>query len=254
MNAPAPAFSWPADGTIFPLSGIDVSVVPGAHPLQALKRAEIDRNWEAEHAANPALFNGEMLLHRDIHLGPDGVVRASAHLTSYATMLWWRKQADRPVAEHLFPIAVPVTTDGAVLAIEMAAHTANGGRVYCAAGSLDAHDIVEGRVDFAGNMRREVAEEIGMDLASMTPLSGYFGVRCNRAVTLFRAFGLGFDAGEAIARVRAHMARDDEKEIAGPVIIRRADTAARNYPAFMTPIIEWIFGDDSPIRLPSAKG
>jgi 8-oxo-dGTP pyrophosphatase MutT (NUDIX family) len=254
MNAPSVHQVWPAEGRLFAISGFDVRVMDGPHPLQAMRQAEIEANWRAEQAANPALFNGEMLMHRDIRIGKDGLLTANAHLTSYATMLWWRKQHDRPVAEHLFPIAVPITRDGAILAIEMGAHTANGGRVYCAAGSLDVHDIVGGRVDFAGNMQREVAEEIGMDIASMTPLSDYFGLRVNRAVTVVRAFQLPYDAEEASARVRAHMAVDHEKEIAGPVIIRNAETTTNNYPAFMPPIIEWIFGSESPIRIPHAKG
>lgn len=254
MNATSASFVWPADGTIFSVSGFDVPVLPGPHPLQLLRQAEIDANWLAEKAANPALFNGEMLLHRDIWIRQDGILRANAHLTSYATMLWWRKQMDRPVAEHLFPIAVPITTDGAILAIEMAGHTANGGRVYCAAGSLDAHDIVVGHVDFSGNMRRELSEETGLDLEAMKPLTGFLGLRCNRAVTVFQAFCLPFDSREAEMRVRAHMERDHEKEIAGPVIIRDGDMTSRNYPAFMPPIIDWMFSPESPIRPARNRG
>ncbi len=249
MNMSLQGFVWPEEGTLFDLSGYDVSVAAGPHPLYQQRRAEIEANWLAEHEANPALFNGEMLIHRDIRIDAGGRLAATGHLTPYATMLWWRKQPDRPVAEHLFPIAVPITSDGAILAIEMGARTANAGRVYCAAGSLDAHDIIDGsKVDLDANMLREVREETGIDLTGATPVGGYLGVRIFRAVTLFRVFLLPYDAEEACARVRHHMETDDEQEIAGPVVIRDRSREGRNYPAFMPPIIDRIFSTDSPIN------
>lgn len=238
---------WPVEGSIFPVTGFDVSVADGPHPLYDLRRSEIDANWAAEHAANPALFNGQMLIHRDMRRDSEGRITGTAHLTPYATMLWWRKQPDRPLAEHVFSVAVPVTAEGAVLAIEMGEATANAGRVYCAAGSLDALDIRNGRVDYEGNMAREVTEETGLDLSAMQPLTDLFGVRVKRALTVFRVFQCPFNAKEACSRVRAHMETDHEKEIAGPVIIRNAQEA-HNYAAFMPPIIDWIFGGESPLR------
>lgn len=253
MNPFSSGFAWPADGVVFPVSGFDVRVGAEPHPLFLARRDEIEANWLAEVAANPALFNGEMLIHRDTQLRTDGTIAGTAHLTPFATLLWWRKQPDRPIAEHLFSVAVPITADGAVLAIEMAAHTANGGRIYCAAGSLDASDVVDGRVDFSGNMAREVTEETGFRLQDARPLSGYWGVRVNRAVTVFQVFQLPFDAEEACLRIRRHMEDDHEKEIAGPVVIRKRDRAERNYAAFMPPIIDWMFADDSPVK-PFLKG
>lgn len=247
MSMSVQGFTWPEDGRLFDVSGYDISVAAGPHPLYRQRREEIETNWLVEHHANPALFNGEMLIHRDVCIDAAGRLVATGHLTPYATMLWWRKQPDRPVAEHLFPIAVPITSDGAILAIEMSAKTANAGRVYCAAGSLDSHDIVEGKVDLDANMMREVLEETGIDLSTATPLAGYLGVRVFRAVTLFRTYLLPFDAEEACARVRHHMETDHEQEIAGPVIIRDKSREGRNYPAFMPPIIDRIFSSDSPI-------
>lgn len=248
MKTSEHGFIWPEDGTLFNLSGYDVSVANGPHPLYLQRQAEIETNWVAEHAANPALFNGEMLIHRDIRIDAEGRLVATGHLTPYSTLLWWRKQPDRPIAEHLFPIAVPITRDGAILAIEMSAKTANPGRIYCAAGSLDAHDIVNGKVDLDANMLREVTEETGIDLSTATPVGGYLGVRAARAVTLYRIFLLPHDAEEACALVRRHMETDHEQEIAGPVIIRDKSREGRNYPAFMPPIIDRIFSSDSPIN------
>lgn len=248
MNVRASEFVWPGEGRLFPVSGHDITVDDGPHPVYLQRREEIEANWLAEIAANPALFPGEMLIHRDVRLDTEGRLVAIAHLTPFPTLLWWRKQPDRPLAEHVFPMAVPITSDGAILAIEMGAKTANAGRVYCAAGSLDAHDIADGKVDLEANMMREVMEETGIDLSAATPVGGYLGVRLFRAVTLFRTFLLPFDSKEALERVRRHMETDHEQEIAGPVIIRDKSREGRNYPAFMPPIIDRIFSSDSPIN------
>jgi len=56
--------------------------------------------------------------------------------------------------------------DGAIIAVRMSEHTANPGQVYCAAGSLDEGDVVEGRCDLLGNMLREVREETGLELSA----------------------------------------------------------------------------------------
>lgn len=246
MIRDADIFSWPQDGAIFPLRGSDIAVEGGEHPVYTANRAEIEANWQVEHAANPQLFNGQMLLHRDLRIDQFNLLKGQAYVVPYATMLWWRKQPERPMAEHLFPIAVPLTRDGAVLAIEMAAHTANAGRIYCAAGSLDAHDIFNGVVDMDSNMRREVAEETGIDLSLAASVSPYYGLRINRAVTVFRTYQMDFSADEAVARVRSHMEQDEEKEIAGPVIIRDSRAEGRNYAAFMLPILKSIFDGTIP--------
>ncbi len=248
MTSPLEGFVWPEEGRLFSVSGHDITVAEGPHPLYLQRRDEIEANWLAEQQANPALFRGEMLIHRDVALDAEGRLVAIAHLTPFPTLLWWRKQPDRPLAEHVFPMAIPITSDGAILAIEMAAKTANAGRVYCAAGSLDEHDIADGKVDLHANMMREVAEETGIDLSAATPVGGYLGVRVFRAVTLFRTYLLPFDAEEACARVRHHMETDHEQEIAGPVIIRDKSRDGRNYPAFMPPIIDRIFSSDSPLK------
>lgn len=232
---------WPESGELFEIAGVEIELDESEHPLMIARRAEIEANWELEYAANPQLFNGELLLHRDLRLDADGKIRGVAHLAPYASVLWWRKQAERPIAEHFFSIAVPITRDGALLAIRMADHTANAGRVYCAAGSLDAHDIVGGTVDPVHNLFREVAEETGIDLGKAMPRPGYYAVRINRAVTVFRIFDLDFDAKDAVQHILAHMEQDHEKEIAEPVIIRDAETEGRNYASFMPPIIDLIF-------------
>lgn len=243
MNVNA-TLRMPADGVIVPLTGYDVVLKDGPHPVYLERMAEIEANWLAEHAANPALFNGRMLMHSNVHIDPMGRMASEAHLSPYSTMLWWRKQPDRPMAEHLFSMAIPITSDGALLAVEMSAHTANPGRIYCAAGSLDQHDLVDGRADLDSNMMREVREETGLDLAEALDVSGYFGVRVNRATVVFRFFRLPHDTSTCTDMIFRHMEADEEKEIARPVFIRDNRIDVHKFPTFMPPIIDMIFGGE----------
>lgn len=69
--------------------------------------------------------------------------------------------AQRQGGLHLFAYPVLETSDGALVAIRMGAHTANPGQVYFAAGSLEPEDVVDGRCDIEANMRREVRRRPG---------------------------------------------------------------------------------------------
>lgn len=159
----------------------------------------------------------------------------------FSTFMWWRKQADRSGGFHLFGYPVIASSDGALVAIRMGAHTANPGQVYFAAGSLDEHDIVDGFSDIAANMRREVGEETGLDLDLATTDGGYYGVHQNSTITLFRIFRFTLTADEIVAAIERHMLDDEDQEIAGAVVIRSADPTVQPYHGSMVTILDWYF-------------
>jgi len=137
---------------------------------------------------------------------------------------------------------VAISSDGALIAIRMAPHTANPGQVYCAAGSMDESDIVDGHCDVEGNMRREVLEETGLDLNDAVAESGYYGTHVSRSVTLFRIFHFPWTADDMLRKIEAHMLISEEDEVDGAVAIRSADPAAHHYSPAMLPILAWFFG------------
>lgn len=230
----------PDGGVIVPISSVELTVDPDPHPFYVQEKANIQRNWLDEVAAQPALFDGQLLLHRDIRLD-NGHLRAASHLVPFSTFLWWRKQPERLGAAHLFSVAVIVSSDGAIIAVKMGDHTANPGKVYCAAGSLDAHDIVGNVVDPDANMAREVAEETGLDLALAQPGDKTYGLWRDKAFTLFRYFHFSETAEQLLDLIHAHMVQDEEQEIAGPVAIWSPDPAAHNYGPFMPFVLEHYF-------------
>lgn len=234
---------WPPENTVFPVSSIDLAVLAGEHPFHTQQLEAARENWEREIAANPALYDGRMIFQRRLSLA-DGKVKGEAFVTPFSTFLWWRKQRERQGGFHLFAFPVAISSDGAIIAIRMASHTANPGQVYCAAGSMDENDIVDGRADVEGNMRREVLEEIGLDLNDAAADPEYYATHLNRSVTLFRVFRFPWTAEEMLRRIEAHILVSEEDEVDGVVAIRSADPAAQRYNVAMLPILAWFFGDD----------
>lgn len=233
---------WPPSDNPVRVDGLDLALAEGPHPLYAEHRAEIEANWSEEHAANPYLFNGQMVLQR--HLAFDnGIIRGVAHVIPYSTLLWWRKQPAPEGAFHLFGFAVLVSSDNAVIAIRMSERTANPGQVYCAAGSLDLNDVVGDRLDLTGNMRREVREETGIDLDEAEAEPHFYASHADNRVVVFRFYHFSVTAQQMVARIEAHMEVDEEQEISGVVAIRSADPGAHRYNPLMLPILEHRFGN-----------
>lgn len=231
---------WPAEGQVFDVHHVNLAVLNGDHPFHLANVDAAKANWTEAFAANPSLFDGQMALFHRLSLGDEQVV-GDCHMIPYSTFLLWRKRHEPDSGYHLFCFPVLFSSDGALIAVEMGAHTSNAGFVYCAAGSLDASDIVDGHLDIEGNMRREVKEETGLslDIADVDPqLRGF---RLNRTVTLFRRYFLPMTADEIFEHIKAHMAVDHEKEIARPVAIRSADRSAYRFKDSMFPLLDWVF-------------
>ncbi|MDO6963406.1 NUDIX hydrolase [Rhizobium alvei] len=240
MPMPDHALSgFPAENLIFPVRSLHLEVAEGEHPFVCDKRTAIAENWQAEHAANPSLYDGRMVLqHRLSH--DDGAIRGRAFMIPFSAFLYWRR-AERPVeAAHLFAMPLILTKDGALIAIRMAETTANPGRVYCAAGSMDASDVFDGRLDIDFNMRREVGEETGLDLGDALADPVAHACWSQNTVTIFRRFRFDLSEADIVERIGAHIASEAEPEISAAVPIRSADPQAHDYAFFMPPILGWL--------------
>ncbi|MBR0555204.1 NUDIX hydrolase [Ciceribacter sp. L1K23] len=231
---------YPAN-TVFPISGLDLKVSPGDHPWYLAERERAAENWRKEVAANPALFDGKMVFQHRLAL-QDGIIRGEAYMVPFSTFLWWRRQERPSGGLHLFCYPVPVSSDGAIIAVRMGERTANPGQVYCPAGSLDASDVVDGVCEVLGNMMREVREETGLDLRQADDDGRYFACHQERRMMVCRVFRFRQSADELLAAIERHMAEDEEQEIAGAIAIRSSDPDAHPYNPTMPPLLSWFFG------------
>lgn len=231
---------FPPESSVFPVSSLRLQVLEGPHPWFSANGPEIATHWEREIAANPNLFDGRMVFQRELRFS-DGHVEGRSHIVPYSAFLHWRAGGRSGGGHHLFGMPMIFSSDGALIAIRMAETTANPGRVYAPAGSLDEHDVTNGYCDLDSNMRRETLEETGLDLAMMTAEPGYWAVHLLNSVAVFRIFQARLSEVELLAQIQAHIDADPEPEISAAIAIRDPDPAAHNYSSFMLPILKWLF-------------
>lgn len=231
---------FPREGTIFPVTSLDLHVLEDNHPWVAENRAEIAVNWEDEVTRNPALYDGRMVFQRELRFA-EGHIEGRAHMAPFSAFMYWRKLARRVGGFHLFALPLVISSDDALIAIRMAETTANPGRVYCAAGSMDAHDVVDGRCDLDLNMRREVLEETALDLQDAVRDANAFAIHAMNTVIVFRIFRFAMTADAIVDRIAQHIATETEPEITNAVAIRNADPSAHDYAFFMPSILTWLF-------------
>jgi 8-oxo-dGTP pyrophosphatase MutT (NUDIX family) len=234
-------FDLPRD-VVVPVHSAEIDLDAAPHPFETENGAAIGQNWAREKTANPALFNGEvMLLSRLRYRGTrlDGV----CHMVRYATFLLWRRWQPAGSAEHAYTHAMPVTSDNALILVRMAPHTANANRVYFAAGSFEPQDFRGGMADIDFNMMREVREETGLDLSGCERDPIYHLRSSEGASVIFRRYYLGQPAEAVADRIRAFVAAEEEPEIEGPVIVRGPSDLPADMAQHIPAMIEWHFAN-----------
>ncbi|MGS1093591.1 hypothetical protein ACVCNR_03285 [Aquamicrobium terrae] len=235
------SFNLPPN-VILPVDEIDVRLDPAPHPFERDNAEAIAAGWAEQSAGNPALFDGTMVLLSTLTYDK-GRLSGICHAVRYSTFLHWRRHSDTHGAHHAFAHAMPVSGDGALVAIRMAPHTLNAHRVYFAAGSFEPEDFVGGQVDMHRNMAREVAEETGLDLDAAQAERRHHLISTQGGVVIFRRYRFAQTAQALAAHIRGHIAADPDPEISEPIVI--ADSAAR--PAglmpYMPALIDWHFSN-----------
>ncbi len=234
-------FDIPMD-MILPVDAIDVRLKPEPHPYEAQNLSAIDVNWRAEIAANPALFDGTMVLLSSLSYAGRRI-SGKCHAIRFATFMHWRRRPSNDSAQHAFAHAMLVSSDNALVAIRMGAHTASPGSVYFAAGSFEPKDFPDGKVDLHFNMARELNEETGLSIDDARREDQHYFISLESGTVIFRRYFLDDDAETLAARIREFVASEEEPEIEGPVIIRDATDLPAGLSPHMAPLIAWHFAN-----------
>jgi 8-oxo-dGTP pyrophosphatase MutT (NUDIX family) len=228
------------ENRVFSFDAVQLTLDPAEHPWVSAERTAIAGNWARDQVERPWLFNGTVLLHGGLAL-EDGVISGTSHRAPYAALR--QLVATMPDADiwHLFGSALILTADDAMLLIRMAAKTANPGKVYAPAGSLDESDITNGAVDVGGSILREAREETGLDLSGAEAENRLLGWRSGRLIAVFRRFRLEETADVLASRMREHIRTDPEQEIADVVVVRVPQDAGPTAPPYMQAMIDFHF-------------
>ncbi len=225
---------------VYPVREICITVIAGEPDYVMRNRQAIDDNWQQEIAANPALYDGEIYLAPRASLR-DGVLRADYQRTNFRSLLYWRKDENAHKPFHIFGSGVIVSSDNQLLLGQMASHNAVGGRIYFPAGSNDDQDIVDGQVDLAGNARREVLEETGIDLREAKRSSGYTVVMSERSLALFRCYYFDRTANALCQQAEQFIAGQSQPELARVLMTKQGDKLDERSPVYIRTFTDWYF-------------
>jgi 8-oxo-dGTP pyrophosphatase MutT (NUDIX family) len=219
---------------VLPIAGLDLRFEQRPWAFAQARRAEIDAHFAGLQRDKPALWNGRVLLmHR--HAFADGMLRGGWLETDFASFMAWRDWnfPDRAI-RNCFAMAALQASDGAFLLGVMGGHTANGGRIYFPAGTPDPADVVDGRVDLEGSIRRELMEETGLDASTLEAEPGWHAVLAEPRIALMKVLRASEPAETLRARIRAHIAEQKDPELSDIHVVRAPTDFASTMPPFVT--------------------
>jgi 8-oxo-dGTP pyrophosphatase MutT (NUDIX family) len=184
--------------------------------------AKIEEIWAHETAGKSHMFNGRVLIqHRGQVEGR--IFRCGYSGTDYKSFLAWQRMGNPPPQiRNGFAMAALRAADGAFLLGEMGAHTANAGKIYFAAGTPDFGDVVDGKVDLAGSVLREMGEETGLEAHEVQVAQDWTAVLGSSRVAFMRPVRIDLPAAEARALMLERMKSLPEQELADIHIVRSA--------------------------------
>jgi hypothetical protein len=217
---------------------LDLRLQPRPWPFAEVRRAEIDAHFADQQRKKPQLWNGRVLLARDPDFSGERFT-ASYFETDFASFLAWRDWGfpDRDVFNG-FGMGALRCADGALVLGEMAAHTANAGRIYFPSGTPDLDDLSDGKVDIAGSVGREVEEETGLTPVDYQAADHWDCVVSGAAIAMIRLLDVAL-SGEALrARIEANLARQTQPELCAVHLVRGVSELTPATPRFVSAFIE----------------
>jgi 8-oxo-dGTP pyrophosphatase MutT (NUDIX family) len=228
----------PMPVVIHRVTELDLKYRPWAWPFVIERRADIAAHFAGLQIEKPELWNGRILLARNPVFNGD---RFSAEYfeADFASFLAWRDWgfADKGVFNG-FGMGALRGNDGTFLLGEMAAHTANAGRIYFPAGTPDLDDLRGGTVDIAGSVARETEEETGLTAADYRADARWNCVVYGSLIAIIKILEVDMP-GEALrARIEANLATQRSAELSAVHLVRDQRDFNAAMPRYVTAFIE----------------
>lgn len=212
---------------------LDLRVTRWGWPFAETRRSEIDAHFAKLQREMPQLWNGRVLLGREPRFTED---RFSADYfeTDFASFIAWRDWGfpDASVFNG-FGMGALRSRDGAFALGEMAAHTANAGKIYFPAGTPDLNDVRDGKVDIAGSVAREVEEETGLTTADYQVADHWDCVVAGPLIALMRGLQSDLDGAVLRQRIEDNLARQAPPELAAIHLVRCQNDITAAVPPYM---------------------
>jgi 8-oxo-dGTP pyrophosphatase MutT (NUDIX family) len=227
---------------LVPVERLELVLAPRSWAFAQERREEIAAHFAALHRANPALWNGPVLILHE-HAITDGVFHGAYLETDFASLLAWRQWGFcDPAVKNCFAMGALRGSDGAYVLGVMASHTANAGWVYFPAGVPDPSDVHGASVDLAGNLMREVHEETGLGAADLEVQRGWTTVLAGPRIAQIRVLQARETADALCARIRTYIAQQSEPELADLRVVRSPDDFDPMMPPYVTAFLRHVWG------------
>jgi len=216
------------------LTRLDLRFEPAPWAFAEERRAEIEAHFARLRAEKPQMWNGRVLLLRRGEI-VGSVLTGAYSEVDFASFIAWRDWGfpDKS-ARNCFPMAALRSSDGAFLLGVMAAHTANAGHIYFAAGTPDPNDIVGDTVDLEGGVMRELTEETGLTRADVVPEPGWTALTYGQRIALMKIVQARETADVLRARIREFLAGEELPELSDIHVVRSASDLRSVIPAFVS--------------------
>lgn len=239
---------------IVPVERAEITVAPWQWEFAVEQRAEIDAHFAGRQARQPALWNGRVILLKDYRI-EHGTLSGAAFETDFASFVAWRDWnfPDRDVF-NVFAMAAVRAADGGYLLGQMGAHTASAGLLYFPCGTPDPGDVTDGGLDLEGSAARELFEETGIDVATLSAQSGWSLVREENFIALIKTFTSTESANELRARVLRYLASGTRPELSDVRMVNRHSDLTAQVPAFVAAFLDGIWQDESRVVVVSGSG
>jgi 8-oxo-dGTP pyrophosphatase MutT (NUDIX family) len=233
---------------------LELRFAPAHWDFAEERRSEIVAHFADLQRARPALWNGRVLLLHQWSLA-DGVFRGAYLETDFASFIAWRDwDFPDPTVRNSFSMGALQAADGTFLLGVMGAHTANAGKIYFPCGTPDPSDIVADEVDLDGSVRRELAEETGLNAATLNLEPGWTTVFAGPRIAQIKVLRSDETAAALRARIMDHLRQEPQPELADIRIVRGPADLDPMMPAFVVAFLRhrWGSADQPTLAQPEA--
>lgn len=219
-------------GQVLRIATLDLCVEPFDWAFARERRAAIDAHFEAARREKPGLWNGRVLLmHR--HEIVDDTLHGRYFETDFASFMAWRDFGFPDAVKNCFALGALQGYDGVYVLGVMSGGTMNGGKIYFPGGTPDPSDVTGSRVDLESSVRREVREETGLDPSDFDIDAGWHCLPAGSMIALLKPMRAREPAAALQARIRDHIAREAEPELADAYLARGAGDIHPMMPGFV---------------------
>jgi hypothetical protein len=207
-------------GEVLRIETLDLSVGAFDWAFAHDRRADIDAHFEAMRRDKPGLWNGRVLLMHRYEI--DGAcLRGRYFETDFASFMAWRDFGFLdPGIHNCFALGALQGSDGGYVMGVMGRGTANAGKIYFPGGTPDPSDVTADRLDLEASVRREVQEETGLAPEAFVIDPGWHCVQAGPLIGLLKPMRANETAERLQERIRAHIAREANPELADAFVAR----------------------------------